>query len=59
MNTNVFNANYFVDISDFIDKKKKVIFAHKSEVEKFRFEWVDFWINEARNNGKRFNVKIG
>jgi len=57
MNTSPFQANYFVDISDFIELKKKSILAHKSEVEKFGPDWVDFWINEAANNGKKFNVK--
>lgn len=57
MNTSPFRANYFVDISSFIEMKKKSILAHKTEVEKFGPDWVDFWINEAANNGKKFNVK--
>ena len=52
-----FVANYFVDISDFIEAKKRAIMVHKSEVEKFGPGWIEFWINEATNNGKRFNVK--
>ncbi|MFC1623830.1 PIG-L deacetylase family protein [Candidatus Omnitrophota bacterium] len=56
-NTTSFVANYFVDISDFIEVKKKSIMAHKTEVKKFGSEWVDFWINEAANNGKKFSVK--
>lgn len=57
MNTRAFNGTYFVDISDFIEVKKAAILAHKSEVRKFGNEWLDFWVNEAANNGKRFNVK--
>jgi len=57
MNTQVFKANYFVDISDFINLKIAAIKAHETEVNKFGPEWVDFWINETKNNGKKFNVK--
>ena len=57
MNTVPFMANYFVDISDYVDLKKRSILAHKNEVDKFGPGWVDFWINEAANNGKMFNVK--
>ena len=31
--------------------------AHKSESKKFGPGWIEFWINEAANNGKKFNVK--
>ncbi len=57
MNTSPFRANYFVDISDFIEIKKKSILVHRTEVKKFGAEWIDFWINEAANNGRKFNVK--
>lgn len=57
MNTRQFQANYFVDISDFIEIKKGSILAHETEVKKFGPDWVDFWVNEASNNGRKFNVK--
>ncbi len=57
MNTKMFISNYFVDISEYIELKRKSILAHETEVKKFGKEWLDFWINEASNNGKRFNVK--
>lgn len=57
MNTVPFSANYFVDISEFIEIKKKSILAHETEVRKFGQGWIDFWVNEASNNGKKFNVK--
>lgn len=57
ISTSSFSANYFVDVSDFIEAKKKSIMVHKSEVEKFGPGWIEFWINEAANNGKKFNVK--
>jgi len=57
MNTRMFRANFFVDISDYIDLKIAAINAHESEVKKFGPEWINFWINEAMNNGKKLNVK--
>jgi LmbE family N-acetylglucosaminyl deacetylase len=57
MNTQQFNANYFVDISDFIDIKLKAIKAHRTEMRKFGKGWVNFWLNEAENNGKKFGVR--
>ncbi|MEW6600112.1 MAG: PIG-L deacetylase family protein [Nitrospirota bacterium] len=56
-NSQQFNANYYVDISDYIDRKVAAIKAHRTEVEKFGAGWIEFWINEAMNNGKRFNVR--
>lgn len=55
--THVFHDTYYVDISDYIEIKKKAILAHKTEVEKFGTDWLNFWIYEAANNGKKFNVK--
>ncbi len=57
MSTIPFPPNFFVDISDFIEIKKKSILAHETEVKKFGPSWINFWINEAANNGKKFNVK--
>jgi LmbE family N-acetylglucosaminyl deacetylase len=57
MNTKMFLANYFVDISEFIDIKQKSILAHSTEVSKFGKQWIDFWINETVNNGRKCNVK--
>jgi len=57
MTTKPFDSNFFVDISDFIEIKKTAILSHESEVKKFGEGWLDFWVNEAMNHGKRFNVK--
>ncbi len=57
MNTQQFHANYFVDISEFIDLKMKAIMAHVTEVKKFGPDWLNFWHNEALSNGKLFDVR--
>ena len=57
MHTNDFRANYFVDITHYLELKMKGICAHENEVTKFGRDWLDFWKNEARNNGQRVNVQ--
>ena len=51
-----FNSNYFVDITDYIDLKEEAIMCHRSEVDKFGPDWIPFWINEAKSNGKKVGV---
>jgi LmbE family N-acetylglucosaminyl deacetylase len=57
VNTQQFIDNYYVDISDYMDLKMKAINAHKNEIKKFGEGWLQFWVNEARDNGQRFNVE--
>ena len=56
MSSGDFRANYFVDISDYIDVKTTAIMMHKTELKKFGPQWIDFWKNEAYNNGQRVGV---
>jgi LmbE family N-acetylglucosaminyl deacetylase len=56
-NTQPFTANYYVDITETIDIKRKAILAHKSEAIKFGPGWLDFWMHEAQNNGQKFGVQ--
>lgn len=46
-----FRGNFYVDISDVIDKKIKAIQTHKSECGKNGKEWLDFVIQKNRNSG--------
>ncbi len=55
--TEFFRANYFIDISDFIERKILSVKAHKNEFEKFGQSWIDFFVNENSNTGKRNGVK--
>jgi LmbE family N-acetylglucosaminyl deacetylase len=52
-----FRGNYYSDISDFITTKIDAVKAHKNEYEKFGQGWVDFFINENSNAGKKIGCK--
>ncbi|MDY0116720.1 MAG: PIG-L deacetylase family protein [Sulfurimonadaceae bacterium] len=52
-----FNGNFYVDISDFWEIKKKAISAHESEMERTGYKWIEFFHNEAKNAGQRIEVQ--
>ena len=52
-----FRGNFYIDISDHIEIKKKIILAHKSELDRTDKKWVEFWENEATNCGYKIGVK--
>ncbi|MCG3685617.1 PIG-L deacetylase family protein [Aliarcobacter butzleri] len=52
-----FKGNFYVDISDFWEIKKKSIEAHQSEMERTGKKWIEFFHNEAKNAGQRIAVK--
>ena len=47
-----FRGNFYIDITDFWEKKKKSIEAHESEMERTGRKWIDFFYNEAKNAGQ-------
>lgn len=51
-----FKGNFYIDITDFWEKKKKSIEAHESEMERTGRKWIDFFYNEAKNAGQRIGV---
>ena len=51
-----FKGNFYIDISDFWEKKKKSIEAHESEMERTGRKWIEFFHNEAKNAGQRIGV---
>ncbi|MGJ0318159.1 PIG-L family deacetylase [Aliarcobacter cryaerophilus] len=51
-----FKGNFYVDISDFWEIKKKSIEAHQSEMERTGRKWIEFFHNEAKNAGQRIGV---
>lgn len=52
-----FRGNYYSDISDFIDIKIASVKAHENEYKKFGQSWVDFFVNENANSGKKIGCK--
>ncbi len=51
-----FKGNFYSDISDVMDKKIEVIKAHKSELERVRYEWLDFFCKMHKNDGQKIGV---
>ena len=56
--TKYFNANCYVDITNFWKIKKKSIQCHKSELKRTHRKWISFFYNEALNAGQRIGVKL-
>lgn len=52
-----FRGNFYSDISDVMDKKVEVIKAHKSELERVRCQWLDFFCKLHKNDGQKIGVK--
>src|SRR5271157_554573 len=48
-----FKGNFYIDITEYWNKKEQSIRVHKSELERTREEWIDFFKNEATNAGQR------
>jgi len=46
-----FKGNFYVDISETINRKIKAIKAHKTEYKKFGQRWIDFIIHKNRSAG--------
>ncbi len=53
----IFNGNFYSDITDSFEKKIDVIKAHESELERVRYKWIDFIKNQNSNDGQRIGVK--
>ncbi len=52
-----FRGNLYSDISAVIDRKTEVIKAHKSELERVRYKWLDFFLKQNENDGQKIGVK--
>jgi LmbE family N-acetylglucosaminyl deacetylase len=53
----VFDGRLFVDITNQMDAKKESILAHKSEVNKFGPEWLNFVIGRNMASGQVYGCK--
>jgi len=54
---NQFNGRFYSDISGYIERKIEVIKAHKSELERVRYSWIEFIKNQNRNDGQKIGVE--
>ena len=52
-----FNGNFYIDITDTMNKKILSIEQHESELERTHRKWIQFFTNEAENAGQRIGVK--
>ncbi len=52
----LFRGNYFVDITETIEIKKRAIMAHESEFERIGEKWLRFFVDQNRNDGQRIGV---
>lgn len=52
-----FRGAYYSDITNQIEKKIEVIKAHKSELERVRYKWLDFFLKQNANDGQKIGVE--
>jgi LmbE family N-acetylglucosaminyl deacetylase len=52
-----FRGNFYIDISEYLERKMEAIRAHASELERMKDQWISFFRNEAENAGQRIGVK--
>lgn len=55
--TQEFRGNFFIDISKFIKIKIKAAKAHQTEYKRRGESWIEFFLDENRNNGLRIGVE--
>lgn len=53
-----FRGNFYSDISDSMEQKREVIKAHKSELERVRYTWLEFFENQNSNDGQKIGVNF-
>ena len=53
----LFAGNYYIDITDVMEKKIEVIKAHRSELERLRYAWLDFFTKQNENDGQKIGTR--
>ena len=51
-----FHGTFYSDISGVIDKKIEVIKTHRSEMQRVRNEWLEFFLKHHANSGQKIGV---
>jgi len=52
-----FKGNFYINISDFWDKKEAALLSHESELQRTAYKWISFFKNEAENAGQKIGVQ--
>ncbi len=52
-----FAGNFYTDVSPVMDRKIEVIKAHRSELERVRYAWIEFFTHQNRNDGQKIGVQ--
>ena len=52
-----FRGNFYVDITESLNKKIMVVRVHRTEMKRTKEKWISFFKNEAENAGQRIGVK--
>lgn len=52
-----FKGNFYVDITEFWEIKKKAIEAHESEMKRTGEKWIQYFYNESCNLGSKIGVE--
>ena len=52
-----FRGAFYVDITNYLERKMDSLRSHKSEMDRTREKWVDFFTHEAENAGQKIGVK--
>lgn len=53
-----FRGNFYVDITDYWNKKEQAIRSHVSEMDRTGEKWISFFKNEAENAGQKIGAKL-
>jgi LmbE family N-acetylglucosaminyl deacetylase len=52
-----FRGAFYIDITNYLERKMDSLRAHKSEMDRTRESWIYFFTNEAESAGQRIGVK--
>jgi LmbE family N-acetylglucosaminyl deacetylase len=52
-----FRDNFYSDISEVMGQKIATIKTHRSELERVRWQWIEFFEHQNRNDGQKIGVK--